>query len=308
MSNVHYLRAKSDLLTQHFVRKRCPNALDIEIEHLIAKCRELGLDPTSDQTYLLITDPDDREKRRARFMLGINGFRTVADRTGNYRGDGEEPVIETDRALISPTNPKGIVKITARVFVHSHGGWHAVSGTAFWDEYAPVTPGPLGGFLASAWASKPVILLASVAEALAFRKAFPAQFSTVYAPQEFDAAMMGRKTPDAEPAPPVVVQETAKAIPDEVEALWAQNPMRAAKPSSARALEVDWLGWGMEWVPLGIFEDKVIAFVNFWGSDLSIVKCFLERNKRVLVEYFDHDPRSQVEIRKFISVRTNSAA
>lgn len=290
MSNVHFIRAKTDTLTQHFVKKRCPNAQPAEIEHLIAKCRELGLDPTSDQTYLLITDPDDPDKRRARFMLGINGFRTVADRTGNYRGDGEEPVIERDRALVSAWNPKGIVKITAKVHVYSHGGWHAVSGTAYWDEYAPITPGPQGGSLASAWAAKPVILLSSVAEALAFRKAFPSQFSTVYAPPEFDAAVLGLKTPDDQPREEGPVFAPPPPILSSV----------SSNASSATHFEIDWLDGDIERVPAQIFEEKIGAWVNFWGGYAPLTERFWHRNRDTFVRFFHYDSRAHIELRRAI--------
>ena len=72
-------------------------------------------------------------------IVAIDGFRAIADRTGAYRPDEDEPTYEIDPAAKSPdVNPVGLVKATVRVWKHAHGEWHKVTASAYWDEYAPI--------------------------------------------------------------------------------------------------------------------------------------------------------------------------
>ena len=60
------------------------------------------------------------------------------------------------------------------------GAWHEVAATAIWGEYAQPS-GPM-------WKKMPHLMLAKCAEALALRRAFPAELSGVYIKKEMDQA------------------------------------------------------------------------------------------------------------------------
>src|SRR5689334_9788452 len=73
--------------------------------------RRVGLDPFRRQIYAVVYNKDKPKKRRMSIITGIDGFRAVAARSGNYRPDENEAEITYDEALKNPlSNPHGIVK------------------------------------------------------------------------------------------------------------------------------------------------------------------------------------------------------
>src|SRR5690349_10534189 len=109
-----------------------------EFELFAHMAKHLRLDPLRRQIYAFVFSKNDPKKRRMSIIVAIDGFRTIADRTGAYRPDEDEPTYEIDPSLKSPLNPIGLVKATVRVWKHSHGEWHRVTASAYWDEYAPI--------------------------------------------------------------------------------------------------------------------------------------------------------------------------
>jgi len=107
-------------------------------------------------------------------QVSIDGFRAIAERTGKYDGQ-DEPEFEYDEGA---RNPK-----LARVRVYRKDWKRPAVGVAHFTEYAQYKK---DGSLTRMWATKPHIMLAKCAEALAFRKAFPEDTSGLYAPEEMD--------------------------------------------------------------------------------------------------------------------------
>jgi hypothetical protein len=73
------------------------------------------------------------------------------------------------------------------------GTWHLVEASAEYEEYVATTR---DGKPTRMWAEKPRIMLGKCAEALALRKAFPAELSGVYTAEEMDKATV---QPEPEP-------------------------------------------------------------------------------------------------------------
>lgn len=112
-----------------------------------------GLDPFAKQIYAV------KRKGRVTFQTGIDGYRSIAARTGLYDGQDEPefgPWI--DKPIGHPE--------WATVRVYRKGVAKAIAATAYWDEYKPQD----NDFM---WQRMPRVMLAKVAEALALRKAFP---------------------------------------------------------------------------------------------------------------------------------------
>ncbi len=117
-----------------------------------------GLDPFAKQIYAV------KRKGRVTFQTGIDGYRSIAARTGLYDGQDEPeygPWIE---------EPYGHPEY-ATVRVYRRGVARPIAATAYWDEYVP-DPGQSGNG-DQMWRRMPRVMLAKVAEALALRKAFP---------------------------------------------------------------------------------------------------------------------------------------
>lgn len=117
-----------------------------------------GLDPFAKQVYAV------KRKGRVTFQTGIDGYRSIAARTGLYDGQDEPeygPWID---------GPVGHPE-SATVRVYRKGVSRAIAATAFWDEYVPDAGQSGNGDVM--WRKMPRVMIAKVAEALALRKAFP---------------------------------------------------------------------------------------------------------------------------------------
>lgn len=162
----------------------CKGATDDEFKVYLYTCQRTGLDPFAKQIYYI------KRGNQMTIQTSIDGYRLVADRTGKY-APGQEPTYVHDAhgKLLSAT--AYIKKLT------KDGTWHIVPATAHFDEYVQVFNGKPTGL----WLKMPRTMLAKCAEALAIRKAFPAELSGVYTKEEMDQADVVDITnhPDVEP-------------------------------------------------------------------------------------------------------------
>jgi|TARA_R100001530_G_scaffold120254_1_gene87482 phage recombination protein Bet len=142
-------------------------ATDDELKLFLHVADKSGLDPLSRQIYFI------KRSGKMTIQTGIDGFRAVADRTGQYVGSSD-PVFED--------NGKIPAKATVTVNKVVGGIVGNFTATARWEEYYP---GKSQGFM---WDKMPHTMLGKCAEALALRKAFPAQLSGLYTGDEMDQA------------------------------------------------------------------------------------------------------------------------
>lgn len=114
-----------------------------------------GLDPFARQIYAV------KRKGHMTIQTGIDGYRSIAARTGEYDGQ-DEPTFGPDCSCgKGPRHPE-----SSTVAVYRKGMGRAVKATAYWHEYVPES----NDFM---WQRMPHVMLAKVSEALALRKAFP---------------------------------------------------------------------------------------------------------------------------------------
>jgi phage recombination protein Bet len=158
-----------------------------------------GLDPFARQIYAM------RRQGRMVIMTGIDGYRSIAARTGEYDGQ-DEPIFGP--ACSCGDEPRGHPEF-ATVRVYRKGMTRPVGATAYWHEYKP-DPGRTGE-ADRMWRRMPHVMLAKVAEALALRKAFPWDpnrgvgiGSDIYTAEE-----MAQAAPEARP--PLVARLAARA-------------------------------------------------------------------------------------------------
>lgn len=166
------------LIKEHVAK----GATDSELKIFLAICQRTGLDPFSRQIYL-VPRWDSRLSKEVRLtQVGIDGFRTVAERTEKYAGSDDavfegSTEYEFGEKKVKYSAPD---KATVTVWKVVEGQRYAFTGSARWSEYYP---GDKMGFM---WRNKPHVMLGKCAEALALRKAFPMVLAGLYIPEEIE--------------------------------------------------------------------------------------------------------------------------
>jgi phage recombination protein Bet len=164
-----------------------PGCTNDELRLFAYACQRTGLDPFSKQIYAI------KRGGKLTIQAGIDGLRAIAERTGQLDGSetywcGEEG--DWRDVWLSSKPPAA-----AKTIVHRKGSNHAFVGVARFADYNA------GQGL---WSKMPAAMIAKCSEALALRKAFPADMSGVYTTDEMQQA-------DAEPV--TVTTESASALP-----------------------------------------------------------------------------------------------
>lgn len=204
------------------------NLTDNELQLFAIVARHTGLDPFTKQIYAI------KRGGRVTHQTGIDGYRSVAERTRQYAGSDEATYEECGcgQAESPPQHPS-----VARVVVHRtlEGGQIVdQAGVARWHELKPnhVKPNGANDFLDSMWWRQPYNQLAKCAEANGLRKAFPRVLGGVYIRDEMQVlgeTVEGHATEVSAPTPPPPVRERVAARRAAAE---AQKP--ATTPADAQ--------------------------------------------------------------------------
>jgi len=172
---------------------------DAELQLFLYTAQRTGLDPLAKQIHA-IKRWNGREKREVMTVqTGIDGYRLIAERTGRYV-PGAEPRYEVEGDVL--------VAATAYVKKLAGGLWHDVAATAYYTEYLQTDR---DGRPTGLWAKMPRLMLGKCAEALALRRAFPAEMSGVYTFEEMAQAEQ-EAHPASEPSEELV-EADAPALP-----------------------------------------------------------------------------------------------
>jgi len=176
------------------IRDMCASgASESEFAFLMEIARQTGLNPLLKQIHFV--KRWDKEKNRFVWaaQVGIDGFRSKANKTGLYDGQ--------DEPEFGALNDKGFPQ-WARVRVWRKGVSRPFVGLAYWAEYVQTTK---DGNPTRFWREMPMNQLAKCAEALGLRKAFPDELGGLYTPDEMgqaDNAARGPHSPHDDGYPP----------------------------------------------------------------------------------------------------------
>lgn len=200
----------------------CKGATDQELALFLYTAKRTGLDPLLRQIYAVKRWDSKLKKETMAMQTGIDGLRLIADRTGTYAGN-DEPVFEYDQNDVS--HP---IKASVTVYKLVSGQRCAFSASARWSEYCPKEG------MDFMWKRMSHVMLGKCAEALALRKAFPAEIAGLYTAEEMaqagpasthkeaDPVDMPRKRPlnaPEQPIPAEVVEVPQQPETDAVEPL-----------------------------------------------------------------------------------------
>lgn len=155
------------------------DATNDELALFMHQCERTGLDPMNKQIYF------QKRSGRVTIITAIDGFRLIAQRTGRYAGPGDTSWCGEDgewKTVWPSSKPPVAAKVGVKMVV---GGLIVESAAvAHYDEYVVKYNGKPGEM----WAKMPRNQLAKCAEALALRKAFPAELSGLYTSDEMGQA------------------------------------------------------------------------------------------------------------------------
>uniref|UniRef100_A0A6M3JB18 Putative DNA recombination protein n=1 Tax=viral metagenome TaxID=1070528 RepID=A0A6M3JB18_9ZZZZ len=164
-------------LIKQTVAKGCT---DLELQLFMYQAQKTGLDPLSKQIHAIKRFDKKQNRETMTIQTGIDGYRLIADRTGKYAGN-DDPVFGGGETYPSTA--------TVTVWKMVDGVRCGFSASARWNEYFP---GEKQGFM---WEKLPFLMLGKCAEALALRKAFPAELSGIYTFEEMQQAGEDTKRP-----------------------------------------------------------------------------------------------------------------
>lgn len=175
--NRDFNREELDLLKSTI----CKGSTDLEFKLFVDICKRTGLDPFMKQVYAIKRWSASEKREVMSVQTSIDGYRLVAERTGQYSpGKESTHTYDTNGKLLCSTSY--IKKRT------NDGTWHEIASSAYYQEYVQKNK---EGKTIQFWERMPHVMLAKCAEALALRKAFPAELSGLYTAEE-----MAQATPE----------------------------------------------------------------------------------------------------------------
>jgi phage recombination protein Bet len=146
-------------------------ASDAQLAMFSQVCQKTGLDPFSRQIYCIMRGGSPT------IQISIDGFRTIAARSNLYGGSTTEWC--GDDGIWRDVWLSGKPPAAAKTTVWRRGCPNPFTGVARYGAYSQGN---------SMWSKMPDTMIAKVSEALALRKAFPAELSGLYSSEEMEQA------------------------------------------------------------------------------------------------------------------------
>jgi len=195
--------------TQLIATTIAPGCSSDELRLFAYACQRTGLDPFSKQIYAI------KRGGKMTIQAGIDGLRAIAERTGQLDGSTTEWCGDDGewQDVWLGSKPPAAAKTT----IWRKGSSHPFTGVARFTDYNA------GQGL---WSKMGATMIAKCSEALALRKAFPANLSGVYSTEEMDQAV----------EPVTVTSAAAPALPAGDEKAFTAGKAAIAKAKTMEQL------------------------------------------------------------------------
>jgi phage recombination protein Bet len=195
--------------TQLIATTIAPGCSSDELRLFAYACQRTGLDPFSKQIYAI------KRGGKMTIQAGIDGLRAIAERTGQLDGSETQWCGEDGQwqDVWLGSKPPAAAKTT----IWRKGSSHPFTGVARFTDYNA------GQGL---WTKMGATMIAKCSEALALRKAFPANLSGVYSTEEMDQAV----------EPVTVTSAAAPALPAGDEKAFTAGKAAIAKAKTMEQL------------------------------------------------------------------------
>lgn len=191
------------------------NVTQADLDIFFAQSKRTGLDPFSNQIYMIGRKQKNKDtgqfEIKQTIQVSIDGLRLIAHRVAQQCHEVfsmSDTLWADNRGVWHDVWLAPMPPAAAKVSVKRGGG--VFSAVALFKEYAPIYKGGLSGM----WQSKPALMIAKCAEALALRKAFPADLSGIYTDDEMENAKDDSEP--VEPTEPVEPKQNVEIIEAEV--------------------------------------------------------------------------------------------
>ncbi len=268
--------------------------LDEEFDQFLLMCRAKRLDPLQRQIYAIVAE--GKKGRSVAFITGIDGYRSIASRCGDYR-PGNREVVCREELKDPKSNPLGIEYARASVWKNVKDEWHEYVETAYWDEFAPlreIGEGKNNKFHGTGefeldprkqnWRKMGRVMLMKCAEAVALRRGWPEDYAGLYEESEMDR-MVTDLTPSAE-AHQAEVEERLQKIGA------ADKSMMTISLPGVQELQV---------IPIGKAHDMLSGWIREHKDEPSTIMQLEEINRQSFRMWWASDPDSVLDIRKQIN-------
>ena len=163
-----------------------PGCTPDELKLFAYACQRTGLDPFSRQIFAI------KRGGKLGIQAGIDGLRAIAERSGELDGSATFWIGDAEGSQWSDVWLGSKPPAAAKTIIYRKGCSHSFVGVARFQDYNA------GQGL---WSKMPAAMIAKCSEALALRKAFPANLSGVYTTDEMEQAEEVTVTPVAAPKP-----------------------------------------------------------------------------------------------------------